>query len=550
MDSKIKKYAIERYFLFWISLGTIILVNIFAPPVWAQLPLLPELNLETLKPDRSADTRISACVHLDGHCVFELSDQKSTLGQRIKYTEKQLSSIKNIYLKSNHTRLNVSTQGDRDRQSLDVVIGETNFPVVTLDSNDVAVRGVDLETQAEQIADKIESGLEKARKERQSSFLLEQARLAAIVLSLVVLINFILFRSLKRLNQAKASLSKNSQSISSQLEQRKTLNLREVQYRFLQLTQATVWVGGILIILGSFPQTRLIQLWIVTILRIPLRLIVVIWICYVLIRLSYAAIAKVNAVVTNDAFTNNYVLKPDTNRRLQVRANTFSRLFRGIATCFWAGIALFTALSIIGLNITPLLAGAGVLGLAFSFASQNLIKDTINGLLIVLEDQYAVGDVVTIGEVGGLVENLNLRITQLRDGDGRLITIPNSLVNIVANHSNGWSRSDLKIPVAYQTNVDEAIELIELVATQMYRDPECRGNILEPPEVLGIEDFAERGFIIRIWFKTEPLKQWIIAREFRRRLKNAFEAAGMPLPLPQQQIWLSKDGKNRDDLQG
>ena len=163
-------------------------------------------------------------------------------------------------------------------------------------------------------------------------------------------------------------------------------------------------------------------------------------------------------------------------------------------------------------------------------------------MLIILEDQYAVGDVITIGEVGGLVENLNLRITQLRDGDGRLITIPNSLVDIVANHSNGWSRSDLKIPVAYQTNVDEAIELIEQVATEMYQDCECRDNILEPPLVLGIEDFAERGFIVRLWFKTEPLKQWDISREFRRRLKNTFEAAGIPLPLPQQQIWVNNDG--------
>lgn len=540
MDSTIKKS-----FLLLVSTITIILVNLFATPVEAQLPLLPEINLETFKLDADlTDTTISACVHLDGRCVFELSDQKSSLEQRIKYTEARLSNIKDIYLKSNHARLDVSVRGNRDRQSLNVAVGETNIPVVTLDRSDVVDRGVDLETQAEKIADKIENGLEQAREERQSIFLLEQAKLAGVIFLLMVLINFILFRRIERLNRAKLAPSKNPESLSSQLEQRKAFNLKEVQYRFLQLTQVTVWVGGMLIILNLFPYTRLYRLWIVTILRIPLRVIVVIWICYILICLSYAAIAKINAVITNNAFTNNYVLNSDTNHRLQVRVNTFSRLFRGIVTCFWVGIAVFLSLTIIGFNITPLLAGAGVLGLAFSFASQNLIKDTINGLLIVLEDQYAVGDVVTIGEVGGLVENLNLRITQLRDGDGRLITIPNSLVNIVANHSNGWSRSDLKIPVAYQTNVDEAIELIERIASQMYLDNECRDNILEPPQVLGIEDFAERGFIIRIWFKTKPLQQWNISREFRRRLKNAFEAAGMPLPLPQQQIWLNQNKKN------
>ena len=531
---------IKKFFLFWVSLGIIIFINIFTTPAWAQLPLLPKLNLESLKLDSNlTDTTISACVYLDGRCVFELSGQKSNLGQRIKYAEEQLSNIKDVYLKSNHARLNVFVRGNRDRQSLDVAVGETNIPVMTLKRNDV-VSAADLETQAEQIAVRIERGLETAREERQSTFLTEQAKLAGVVLLLMVLINFILFRQIERLNQAKVTLSKDTKSLSSELEQRKTLNLKEVQYRLLQLTQLTVWVGGVLIILGLFPYTRLAQLWIVTILRIPLRLIVVFWICYVLICLSYAAIARINAVVTDQAF-NNYVFNADTNRRLQLRANTFSRLFRGIVTCFWGGIAIFIALTIIGLNITPLLAGAGVLGLAFSFASQNLIKDTINGLLIILEDQYAVGDVVTIGEVGGLVENLNLRITQLRDGDGRLITIPNSFVDIVANHSNGWSRSDLKIPVAYQTNVDEAIELIERVATEMYQDGKCRDNILEPPLVLGIEDFAERGFIVRLWFKTEPLKQWDISREFRRRLKNAFEAAGIALPLPQQQIWLSND---------
>ena len=537
----------KKNFLLWVLISTVIFINLFASPIWAQLPLLPKLNLETLKLDSDSTDTISACVYLDGRCVFKLSDQKADLGQRIKYIEEKLADIKSVYLKSNHARLNVSAQGDQNKQSLDVAVGDKKIPVLTLNSSDVAVGDVNLESQAQQIADRIETGLEKAKLERQPIFLLKQAKLSAVVLLLMVLINFVLLRWSKRLTKDKVTLSLDAESLSSQLEQRKTFNLKEVQHRLLQLTQITIWVGGMLLILGLFPDTRLTQLWIVTILRIPLRLIVVVWICYVLIRLSFAAIARINTVITGKAFTDNYVLSPDTNHRLQVRVNTFSRLFRGIVTCFWAGIALFISLTIIGLNIAPLLAGAGVLGLAFSFASQNLIKDTINGLLIILEDQYAVGDVVTIGEVGGLVENLNLRITQLRDGEGRLITIPNSSVNIVANHSNGWSRSDLKIHVAYQADVDRAIALIEQVATQMYQDCECRDNILEPPEVLGVEDFAERGFVIRIWFKTEPLKQWDISREFRRRLKNAFEAADMPLPIPQQQIWLSRFNSLQDE---
>lgn len=533
--------TIKKNFLFWVLVSAIVLINIFAAPVWAQLPMLPKINLETLKLESAPDTRVSACVYLDGHCMFKLSDQKSDLAQRIRYTEERLADIKNVYLKSNPAQLDVSHHGDQNQQSLQVTIGTKEISVLNLDGGDVAIRGVNLDLRAEQVADQIERGLIKARTERQSPFLLKQGTLGAGILLLMILSNFVLLRWLKHLDKVKALLEDdNTESFSSQLEQRKISNLKEVQYRLLQLTQLAVWVGGFLLILSLFPYTRLAQLWILTILKIPLRLIVVIWACYILIRLSYAAIARINSAITSNAFTNNYVLNADTNRRLEVRVNTFSRLFRGIITCFWAGIALFIALSMIGVNVTPLLAGAGVLGLAFSFASQNLIKDTINGLLIILEDQYAVGDVITVGEVGGLVENLNLRITQLRDGEGRLITIPNSSVNVVANHSNGWSRSDLKIPVTYQANVDEAIALIEQVADHMYQDCECRDNILEPPQVLGVEEFAERGFIVRLWFKTEPLKQWDISREFRRRLKNAFETAGIPLPLPQQQIWLSR----------
>ena len=362
-----------------------------------------------------------------------------------------------------------------------------------------------------------------------------------------ILLSGLLFRWSKHSRQAKANLNPKIEiaPLDNRLERGKKFNLKEAQHRLLQLAQILVWVGGGLLILGLYPQTRLLQLWIITLLRIPLRLLLVIAACYILVRLSYAAIAKINFIISNNTFANSYVFLPDTSRRLQVRVNTFSRLFRGIVTFFWIGVGIFVALSILGLNIAPFLAGAGVLGLAFSFASQNLIKDTINGLLIVLEDQYAVGDVVTIGEVGGMVENLNLRITQLRDGEGRLITIPNSAITLVANHSNGWSRSDLRIPFAYQTNVDLAIKIVEEVATLMYHDCDCSAKMLEEPQILGVEDFAERGFVVRLWFKTEPLKQWEVSREFRRRVKNAIEEAGIPLPLPQQQIWLNDNSSQK-----
>lgn len=522
----------------------VFLIVIVAHPTRAQLPLLPKINLETFKLDRnSADTSISACVRLDGRCVFELSDRPSNLPKRIKYTEERLASAKKLYLKAENPNLRVFNQADSKLQNIYIALNEKEFPILTLNNNDSIIHGVKLEFHAQQIAQKIQAALEKAKQQRTAAYLLKQGKIAVSILLAMSLSSGLLFHWLKRSRQAKANLNPKLEitSLDNRLEQGKRFNLKEAQYRLLQLAQILVWLGGGLLILGLFPQTRLLQLWIITLLRIPLRLLLVTAACYILIRLSYAAIAKINFIISNNTFANSYVFLPDTSRRLQVRVNTFSRLFRGIVTFLWILIGIFAALSVLGLNVAPFLAGAGVLGLAFSFASQNLIKDTINGLLIVLEDQYAVGDVVTIGDSGGMVENLNLRITQLRDGEGRLITIPNSTITSVANHSNGWSRSDLKIPFAYQTNVDKAIALVKEVAVSMYQDCDCKEKIIEEPQVLGVEDFGERGFVVRLWFKTEPLKQWEVSREFRRRIKNAFEEASIPLPLPQQKIWLSSN---------
>jgi len=185
-----------------------------------------------------------------------------------------------------------------------------------------------------------------------------------------------------------------------------------------------------------------------------------------------------------------------------------------------------------------------------ALASQNLIKDAINGFLIILEDQYALGDVIAVGNVTGLVEKLNLRITQLRDAEGRLITIPNSEIKIVANLSSRWSRADLSIPVAYQADVDQALKLIETVALDMDKDPQWQEEILETPQVLGVENFSDRGLMIRVWIKTQPLQQWNVSREYRRRLKVAFDQAGIQIPFPQQAIWVNEAQSLKSESNG
>jgi small conductance mechanosensitive channel len=155
-----------------------------------------------------------------------------------------------------------------------------------------------------------------------------------------------------------------------------------------------------------------------------------------------------------------------------------------------------------------------------------------------LEDQYAVGDVIAVGSVAGLVEHMNLRITQLRNGEGRLITIPNGTISTVENLSKNWSRVDFAIKVAYSNHPDYALAVIREVAQRLYA--EWVDKIIDPPEVLGIDEMDHAGILIRIWIKTKPLQQWSVGREFRRRLKLALDEHGVAIAVPQEMI-LVKD---------
>jgi moderate conductance mechanosensitive channel len=318
--------------------------------------------------------------------------------------------------------------------------------------------------------------------------------------------------------------------------QRKNWHLQEIKYRSLQILKLLLWLVGFISILGLFPQTRTFQLFLITAIRLPLRVGLISLGIYFLIRLAYSLINNLASTIIGSQF----VLSPRANKRLQLRVTTVSQVVKSIITIVLIIVGFLVALAAIGVNTTPFLAGAGIIGLALSFASQSILKDALNGFLIIFEDQYAVGDIIDLNGVGGMVENMNLRTTQIRDAEGRLITIPNSEVRIVANLSSQWSRADLSIPLSYQTDLDYALKIINQVATTMSQDKPWQGYILEPPQILGVENFCDRGIIIRLWIKTEPLKQWEVAREFRRRLQIAFIEADIPLAPPQQEVFLEK----------
>jgi moderate conductance mechanosensitive channel len=218
------------------------------------------------------------------------------------------------------------------------------------------------------------------------------------------------------------------------------------------------------------------------------------------------------------------------------RVKTLAGLVRTVGVVFVLLIAFFMVLDGLGVNIGPLLAGAGVIGLAFSFGAQSLVKDVISGLFILFENQYGVGDVVRIGEAGGMVEKMTLRVVVLRDLQGAVHIIPNGSINTVTNLTRTWSRAVLEIGVDYGEDVDRVMEVMREIGREFQEDPEWSPLLVEEITVPGIESFGESAVVIRMVAKTLPLKQWEAARELRRRIKKRFDAEGIVIPFPQRTI--------------
>lgn len=200
-------------------------------------------------------------------------------------------------------------------------------------------------------------------------------------------------------------------------------------------------------------------------------------------------------------------------------------------------MALMMLLSTFGVNIAPLLASAGVTGLAVSLGAQSLIKDLIGGVLVLTENQYAVGDTIQIGTVSGQVEEITLRTTHLRALDGSLYIVPNGEVRILANQTRDWSRALVDIGVAYEEDLDRVLRVLEESAAAFAQDPAFAPDLVEPPQVLGPLSLGDWAVTVRLMVKTQPGRQWLIARELRKSVLAVCEREGISLPYPRQEIW-------------
>ena len=220
---------------------------------------------------------------------------------------------------------------------------------------------------------------------------------------------------------------------------------------------------------------------------------------------------------------------PMVRRLREQRAQTLGSLFTNVAFVFFTTVTLLTVLSVF-INIGPLLASVSVVGLAISFGAQSLVKDLISGTFILIEGQFGIGDVIRIGETGGLVEKMTLRTTVLRDLHGAVHIIPNGEIKQVSNLTKTWSRAVIDVSIAYNEDVDRVNVTLKKLGEEFLRDPQWGPLLVEPPEVLGIENWTNTGVVVRMTAKTLPLKQWDVSRELRHRIKKRFDAERITIP--------------------
>ncbi|WP_210648803.1 mechanosensitive ion channel family protein [Nocardioides sp. SYSU D00065] len=227
---------------------------------------------------------------------------------------------------------------------------------------------------------------------------------------------------------------------------------------------------------------------------------------------------------------------PTYTRRVQ-RAATLGSLLKSIVTGVVFTVVALMFISELGYDIAPLIASAGILGVALGFGSQTLVKDFLSGIFMIFEDQYGVGDVVDLGEASGTVEAVSLRVTRLRDVNGTVWYVRNGEILRVGNMSQNWARTVLDVTVGYTEDLVHVRRVLEEVAHDLWVDEDFQGLVIEEPEVWGVESLGVDGIVIRVTLKTAPMEQWGVARAMRERVKARFEAEGINLAVAQRVMW-------------
>lgn len=269
----------------------------------------------------------------------------------------------------------------------------------------------------------------------------------------------------------------------------------------------------------------------------PIRILVVLLGAWILVRITRALTRRLvkhlsGSVerIANLRGVSFVDTGPMPQARRQQRAETIGAVVRSVVTIAIWSVAILTVLEILGINLAPLIAGAGIVGVALGFGAQSLVRDFLSGMFMLMEDQFGVGDVIDTGVAIGTVEGVSLRTTRVRDIDGVVWHVPNGTIQRVGNKSQQWARAVVDVPVTFEVDIAAATEVIRGVTDEVWHDPEFASIILAEPSVLGVESFAPGRVVIRVVVRTRPQEQWRVERALRTRIKAALDAAGIALP--------------------
>jgi len=269
-----------------------------------------------------------------------------------------------------------------------------------------------------------------------------------------------------------------------------------------------------------------------------LRILIVLFAAWFAVKLLHKFINRLEKRLLRKSLAEG---EPATES--EKRIETITRLLRQAAQLALWITALLIVLKEIGVEIAPIIASAGIVGLAVGFGAQNMVRDIISGFFMILENQVRVGDVAIINGTGGLVEKINFRTIVLRDLGGVVHVFPNGTVTTLSNMTTEWSAYTLDIGVAYKEDTDQVIEVMKEVGRQMIEDAEFGRMMLEEPEIFGVDKFDNSAVVIKGRIKTKPIRQWAVGREYLRRLKYAFDARDIEIPFPHQTIYFGEKSK-------
>ena len=286
----------------------------------------------------------------------------------------------------------------------------------------------------------------------------------------------------------------------------------------------------------------------------PIRILLIVLVAWIAARVLQRTVVRFTRSIASSERSSTLtqlrergpgrlLIEETAGKRAEARAETIGLVLRSIVSAVVWGVATLLILGQLDIDLAPLIAGAGIGGIALGFGAQSVVKDFLSGLFMLIEDQYGVGDVIDIGAAVGTVEEVSLRSTTIRDVNGTVWHVPNGEIARVGNYSQLWSRAVIDVEVAYDVDLRFASGVIQRVADEMWEDPEWGGDeLMERPEVWGIQNLGASGVAIRLAVKTEPSMQWATERELRLRIKEALDAAGIEIPFPQQTVWFRHQG--------